>query len=88
MFNLSFRIHYSKLHLLLKMNWQSCNSFTSDGLIKAVGPAETIRALYSESSFDKVIDATGKCVLPGKYQLWLVFKIQQKKKVIALSILY
>ncbi|KAM4570311.1 putative imidazolonepropionase [Odontesthes bonariensis] len=37
----------------------------SDGLIKAVGPAETIRAQYSESSFDKVIDATGMCVLPG-----------------------
>ncbi|KAM6895498.1 putative imidazolonepropionase [Xenentodon cancila] len=37
----------------------------SDGLIKAVGPAETIRAQYSESSFDQVIDVTGKCVLPG-----------------------
>ncbi|XP_072233266.1 probable imidazolonepropionase [Leuresthes tenuis] len=37
----------------------------SDGLIKAVGPAETIRAQYSESSCDKVIDATGMCVLPG-----------------------
>ncbi|XP_068573285.1 probable imidazolonepropionase isoform X1 [Cebidichthys violaceus] len=37
----------------------------SDGLIKAVGPAEIIRAQYSESSFDKVIDATGMCVLPG-----------------------
>ncbi|XP_039996852.1 probable imidazolonepropionase [Xiphias gladius] len=37
----------------------------SDGLIKAVGPAETIRAQYSEATFDKVIDATGMCVLPG-----------------------
>ncbi|XP_047245489.1 probable imidazolonepropionase [Girardinichthys multiradiatus] len=37
----------------------------SDGLIRAVGPAETIRARYSESSFDNVIDATGMCVLPG-----------------------
>uniref|UniRef100_A0A3P8TXN4 Probable imidazolonepropionase n=1 Tax=Amphiprion percula TaxID=161767 RepID=A0A3P8TXN4_AMPPE len=37
----------------------------SDGLIKAVGPAETIRAQYSEASFDRVIDATGMCVLPG-----------------------
>ncbi|XP_038156140.1 probable imidazolonepropionase [Cyprinodon tularosa] len=36
-----------------------------DGLIKAVGPAETIRARFSESSFDKVIDAAGMCVLPG-----------------------
>uniref|UniRef100_A0A3B3Y514 Probable imidazolonepropionase n=1 Tax=Poecilia mexicana TaxID=48701 RepID=A0A3B3Y514_9TELE len=37
----------------------------SDGLIKAVGPAETISARYSESSFDNVIDAAGMCVLPG-----------------------
>ncbi|MED6267600.1 putative imidazolonepropionase [Characodon lateralis] len=37
----------------------------SDGLIRAVGPAETIRTQYSESSFDNVIDATGMCVLPG-----------------------
>lgn len=36
-----------------------------DGLIKAVGPAETIRTQYPEVSFDKVIDATGMCVLPG-----------------------
>lgn len=37
----------------------------SDGLIKAVGPADTIRLKYSEACFDKVIDATGMCVLPG-----------------------
>ncbi|KAM4523450.1 putative imidazolonepropionase [Fundulus diaphanus] len=36
-----------------------------DGLIKAVGPAETIRAQFSEASFDAVIDAAGMCVLPG-----------------------
>ncbi|XP_062339262.1 probable imidazolonepropionase [Osmerus eperlanus] len=37
----------------------------SDGLIKAVGPAETIEAQYSGESFDKVIDASGMCVIPG-----------------------
>ncbi|XP_047431214.1 probable imidazolonepropionase [Mugil cephalus] len=36
-----------------------------DGIIEAVGPTETIRARYSEASFDKIIDATGMCVLPG-----------------------
>uniref|UniRef100_A0A3P9HGK0 Probable imidazolonepropionase n=1 Tax=Oryzias latipes TaxID=8090 RepID=A0A3P9HGK0_ORYLA len=36
-----------------------------DGLIKAVGPAETISAQYPESSCDHVIDATDMCVLPG-----------------------
>ncbi|XP_024144449.1 probable imidazolonepropionase [Oryzias melastigma] len=36
-----------------------------DGLIKSVGPAETISAQYPESSFDRVIDATDMCVLPG-----------------------
>lgn len=39
---------------------------SSDGLIKAVGPAETIRAQFSEASFDQVIDATDMCVLPGE----------------------
>ncbi|XP_060937410.1 probable imidazolonepropionase [Limanda limanda] len=37
----------------------------SDGLIEAVGPAETIRAQYSKETFDKVIDASGMCVMPG-----------------------
>ncbi|KAM6984732.1 putative imidazolonepropionase [Aplochiton taeniatus] len=37
----------------------------SDGLIKAVGPAETIEAQYSGASFEKVIDATDMCVIPG-----------------------
>ncbi|XP_013881303.1 putative imidazolonepropionase [Austrofundulus limnaeus] len=37
----------------------------SDGLIKAVGPAETIRAQYSDASFERVIDAADMCVLPG-----------------------
>lgn len=41
----------------------------SDGLIKAVGPAEMIKVQYSEVSFDKVIDATGMCVLPGEFEL-------------------
>lgn len=41
---------------------------SSDGLIKAVGPADIISAQYSEASFDKVIDATGMCILPGEYQ--------------------
>ncbi|XP_028305635.1 putative imidazolonepropionase isoform X1 [Gouania willdenowi] len=36
-----------------------------DGLIKAVGPSETIKAQYSHASFQKEIDATGMCVLPG-----------------------
>ncbi|XP_029901438.1 putative imidazolonepropionase [Myripristis murdjan] len=37
----------------------------SDGLIKAVGPADTIKTQYSEASFDEVIDAAGMCVVPG-----------------------
>lgn len=44
-------------------------SSSSDGLIKAVGPADVIGQQYSDASFDKVIDATGMCVLPGEYQL-------------------
>lgn len=46
-------------------------SSSSDGLIKAVGPADIIRAQFPEASFDKVIDATGMCVLPGEYQLFV-----------------
>ncbi|XP_077399843.1 putative imidazolonepropionase [Vanacampus margaritifer] len=37
----------------------------SDGLIKAVGPADVIESAYSHAFFDRVIDATGMCVLPG-----------------------
>ncbi|KAM9771603.1 probable imidazolonepropionase [Syngnathus typhle] len=37
----------------------------SDGLIKAVGPLDVIQSEYSDASFDRVIDATGMCVLPG-----------------------
>ncbi|CAL8323031.1 unnamed protein product [Lota lota] len=36
-----------------------------DGLIKAVGPSDTVQAQYSEELFEMVIDATGMCVIPG-----------------------
>ncbi|XP_062850166.1 probable imidazolonepropionase [Trichomycterus rosablanca] len=36
-----------------------------DGLIKAVGPADTIESQFRGAVFDKVLDATGMCVLPG-----------------------
>ncbi|XP_071188600.1 probable imidazolonepropionase isoform X2 [Salvelinus alpinus] len=37
----------------------------SDGLIKDIGPASTIDFQYAGVLFDKVIDATGMCVIPG-----------------------
>ncbi|XP_061839651.1 probable imidazolonepropionase [Nerophis lumbriciformis] len=37
----------------------------SDGLIEAAGPADVIESQYSAASFERVIDATGMCVLPG-----------------------
>ena len=37
----------------------------SDGLIKAVGPSDDVQAQYPEELFEKVIDATGMCVIPG-----------------------
>ncbi|XP_071188599.1 probable imidazolonepropionase isoform X1 [Salvelinus alpinus] len=36
----------------------------SDGLIKDIGPASTIDFQYAGVLFDKVIDATGMCVIP------------------------
>ncbi|KAG7267851.1 hypothetical protein CRUP_023867 [Coryphaenoides rupestris] len=36
-----------------------------DGLIIAVGPSDAIQAQYPEDLFEKVIDATGMCVIPG-----------------------
>lgn len=46
----------------------------SDGLIAAVGPADVIRAQFTEALFDEVIDASGMCILPGEIQsLLLVF---------------
>lgn len=40
----------------------------SDGLIKDIGLASTIDFQYAGCTFDKVIDATGMHVIPGKYQ--------------------
>ncbi|KAM9402457.1 LOW QUALITY PROTEIN: putative imidazolonepropionase [Salvelinus alpinus] len=37
----------------------------SDGLIKDIGLLSTIDIQYAGCSFDKVIDATGMCVIPG-----------------------
>ncbi|KAL6490514.1 hypothetical protein MHYP_G00008590 [Metynnis hypsauchen] len=36
-----------------------------DGQIKAVGSADSIESRFRDAVFDKVIDATGMCVLPG-----------------------
>lgn len=41
--------------------------YSSNGLIEAVGPADSIESHFREAVFDKVLDATGMCVLPGKY---------------------
>ena len=37
----------------------------SDGKIAAVGDTQYVRQLWKDSDFQAVIDATGKCVLPG-----------------------
>lgn len=42
-------------------------SSSRDGLVEAVGPSKAISLQYSGASFDKVIDAKGMCVLPGRY---------------------
>ncbi|KAJ8261785.1 hypothetical protein GJAV_G00158380 [Gymnothorax javanicus] len=36
-----------------------------DGLLKAVGPADIIESRFDGASFEKVINASGMCVLPG-----------------------
>lgn len=43
---------------------------SSNGLIVAVGPTDYIESHYREAVFDKVLDATGMCVLPGKYSIY------------------
>ncbi|NWT65925.1 HUTI imidazolonepropionase, partial [Prunella himalayana] len=37
-----------------------------DGCIKAVGQADVIRNQFSEATFERIIDCSGKCVLPGR----------------------
>lgn len=44
-----------------------CLVYYSNGLIEAVGPADSIESRFREAEFDKVLDATGMCVLPGEY---------------------
>ncbi|XP_061108744.1 probable imidazolonepropionase [Conger conger] len=36
-----------------------------DGLLKAVGPADSIQSRFEGASFEKVINASGMCVIPG-----------------------
>lgn len=47
----------------------SMSVYSSIGLIEAVGPADSIEYRFREAVFDKILDATGMCVLPGKYSL-------------------
>ncbi|KAG5846042.1 hypothetical protein ANANG_G00145520 [Anguilla anguilla] len=37
----------------------------NDGLLKAVGPADSIESRFEGASFEKVINASGMCVIPG-----------------------
>ncbi|KAB1269758.1 putative imidazolonepropionase [Camelus dromedarius] len=37
----------------------------TDGLIKAIGPADAIRKQFSGETFEERIDCSGKCILPG-----------------------
>ncbi|XP_075789803.1 putative imidazolonepropionase [Pelodiscus sinensis] len=37
----------------------------TDGCVKAVGHADAIHQQFSDASFEKIIDCSGKCVLPG-----------------------
>uniref|UniRef100_A0A2K5E798 Probable imidazolonepropionase n=1 Tax=Aotus nancymaae TaxID=37293 RepID=A0A2K5E798_AOTNA len=39
----------------------------TDGLIKAIGPADVIRRQFSGETFEEIIDCSGKCILPGIY---------------------
>lgn len=39
--------------------------FHSEGLIEAVGHDSEIGSKYKEEQFEKIIDASGQCVLPG-----------------------
>lgn len=48
-----------------------------DGCIKAVGPVDAIRRQFSETSFEKIIDCSGKCVLPGSC-IFLILVMQKR----------
>jgi imidazolonepropionase len=37
----------------------------SDGKIAAIGSTQYVKELWKDDAFEEVIDATGKCVLPG-----------------------
>jgi len=41
----------------------------SRGLIEAIGYDADIKAAYHSATFDDVIDATDKCVIPGMHEL-------------------
>lgn len=41
--------------------------FSRDGLLKSVGPADSIEFKFKGALFENVIDASGMCVIPGQY---------------------
>ncbi len=47
-----------------------CVCVCSDGLIKAVGPADIIESQFKGAKFDNVLDASGMCVIPGKCYIY------------------
>ncbi|KAM9311678.1 putative imidazolonepropionase [Gastrophryne carolinensis] len=53
------------LNLIIVAHDQFTNVVYSDGFIKAIGPAETIRNQFSQAEFEMVIDCSEKCALPG-----------------------
>jgi len=52
-----------------------CNLFSallhSQGVIEAIGYDADVKASYHSSTFDNIIDATDKCIIPGKNLLVL-----------------
>ncbi|NXN07874.1 HUTI imidazolonepropionase, partial [Indicator maculatus] len=52
-----------------------------DGRIKAVGQADVIHHQFSGATFERVIDCSGKCVLPGR---WIFFIMVQCQRVASL----
>ena len=68
--------------------------YFSDGKIATIGSTAAVRAKWNDSDFEHVIDATGKCILPGfvdahTHPIWAGDRVHEfAMKVISVIILH
>lgn len=54
--------------------------FNREGNITAIDHHSVVMKDFASCTFDQEIDATGKCILPGKDEIKIVFMMYRRQK--------